>query len=102
MKNLSNIKLNYLYRDASNYKNYGSVIFSNTNGIPIKQIELALRNTLIDGEYFIANKWNIPELFFEEYNSDDHEFHEFYSIEITNELETHFTIEELILNISLI
>jgi len=85
MTDLNNIKFNYLYRDASNYKNFGSIIFHNPNNLSIDDVENIIRSQLIDGEYFYARKLNIPELFFEIPNSDDHEFHEFENVEMTNE-----------------
>jgi hypothetical protein len=87
MKNSDwNIKINYLYRDAGNYKIFGSVIFGNVTGLSIESIELAIRSRLIEGEYFIPEKWNIPRLSFEEYLPElDHDFHKFESIEETDE-----------------
>lgn len=78
-----NIQLNYLYRDGSNYKNYGNAIFSNPDNISSEIIEKSICSRLIDGEYFIAADWELPELFFEQPNQDDHGWHEFQSIELT-------------------
>lgn len=96
---LFNIKFNYLYRDASNYKNFGSIVFSNIHNITLQEIHHIIMTKLYDGEYFNAKIWNVPELFFEVPNSDDHEFHEFESIEITNDTKYYLTIEEFISNI---
>ena len=92
----NNIKFNYLYRDGSNYKNYKSIVFGNPNDISLAQIETTIKKSLIDDEYFYAEKWNLPELFFEVSNSDDHEFHEFESIEYTEEKRYLKTIEEFL------
>jgi len=81
----SNIKFNYIYRDASNYKQYGSIFLSNPNNISVTLIENIIRKNLIDGEFFVANKWGVPPLFFDMKNEDDHEWHEFENIEITEE-----------------
>lgn len=52
----------------------------------IGSIESAVRTSLIDGEYFVPEKWNIPRLSFEEYSPElDHDFHEFESVEETDE-----------------
>ena len=96
MSIINNIQFNYLYRDGSNYKNYGSIVFGNHNNISIILIENTIRENLIDGEYFYAKKWKLKSLFFEEPNCDDHEFHEFDSVEITSEQSNAITIEEFI------
>lgn len=88
-----NVRFNYLYRDGSNYKNFRSIVFGNRSLI---QIETVIRKNLIDGEYFYAEKWNLPQLFFENSNSDDHEFHEFESVEITDANQYLKTIEEFL------
>jgi len=94
---MNNIKLNYLYRDGGNYKQFGYVIFSNPNRVDIKIIGAIINESLIDGEFFIAEKWEVPSLFFEVQNEDDHAWHEFESIEITNESpNTALAIEDFI------
>jgi len=80
----TNIQLNYLYRDASNYKQYGSVVFGNDSNIAIDVISNIIIRNLIDGEYFIAEEWKVPTLYFEDKNEDDHQWHEFESLELTN------------------
>ena len=83
------IRLNYLYRDAGNYKEYGEMIFTNKDSKSIEEIELVLRKNLIEGEFFIPEKWNIPRLSFENYLPElDHDYHEFESLELTNESST--------------
>lgn len=80
-----NIKINYLYRDASNYKQFGYVVFTNNSGLGLNYIEKILRGRLIDGEYFSASEWGFPELFFDTSTSDDHDWHEWCGIEFTDE-----------------
>jgi hypothetical protein len=92
----NNIKFNYLYRDGSNYKNYTGIVFGNPNNLSLNQIEKIIKENLIDGEYFYTKKWDLPELFFEVSNSDDHEFHEFESIEYTEEKQHLKTTEEFL------
>ncbi|QEE48574.1 hypothetical protein FUA48_02995 [Flavobacterium alkalisoli] len=94
------IRFNYLYRDFSNYKNYGSVVLGNPNCISISEIDRLIREKLIEGEFFNAAKIGLPTLFFEISNCDDHELHEFLNIEIVHETECLWTIEELILRLS--
>jgi len=80
-----NIKFNYLYRDAGNYKEFDSLIFTNKDSLSIEYIELTIRKKLIEGEYFIPEKWNVPRLSFGNYSPElDHDYHEFESVEQTN------------------
>jgi len=78
-----NIRMQYLYRDAGNYKQWGEVIFKNQQATAPSELEKQVRSVLIDQEYFEAEKLNIPTLYFDEpISSDlDHEWHEFYSLE---------------------
>lgn len=80
-----NIKIFYLYRDASNYKNFNEIIFSNSDLIDLKYIAINLRKYFIDSQYFEAKAIFIPELYFENMNHDDHGWHEYIKSEITNE-----------------
>ena len=82
----NNIKFNYLYRDAGNYKQFSDIVFTNKNSLSLQEIELAIRKNLIEGEFFIPEKWNTPRLSFEDYSPElDHDYHEFESLEVTNE-----------------
>ena len=82
----NNIRFNYLYRDAGNYKEFGEIIFTNQDSKSLKEIELAIRKNLIEGEFFIPEKWNVPRLSFENYLPElDHDYHEFESVEVTDE-----------------
>jgi hypothetical protein len=91
-----NIKFNYLYRDNSNYKKYGSVVFTNPNNIDFHLIEEKIQKNLIDGEFFVTEDLGIPSLFFEEHNEDDHGWHEFENLEMTEETGYAGVIEELL------
>jgi len=85
---MGNIRLRYLYRDASNYKSWGDVVFSNAECIGARTVEKALSEGFLDDGLFIARQIRLPERFlYKEYwiNGDDHCFHEFYSIEDTLE-----------------
>ena len=79
-----NIRLNYLYRDAGNFKNWSEVIFTNKNNIELKLLEQKVRKILIDGEFFIAEIAGLKNLNFPEYIRElDHGWHEFSSFEDT-------------------
>jgi hypothetical protein len=79
-----NTLLEYLYRDASNYKQHGSVVLQ--GAISLKDI----RPLLIDGEYFIPSQAGLPDLQykfkaqgFECPSEDDHTWHEIVSLRPT-------------------
>ena len=95
-----NIKLEYLYRDAGNFKNYGEVIFSNPNNIALDIIASMVEKVLIDNMYFVASKVGLPDLRFAEYIPHlDHDWHEVDALQPTNDLPNdpgHRNIEEFI------
>jgi hypothetical protein len=83
---MANIKFNYLYRDAGNYKNFGFVIFRNLTNLSLSEFEDFLTLRLIGEQYFYADEWHIPDLHSGTWNNKfDHTFHEFESIEYTSE-----------------
>jgi hypothetical protein len=61
---MPNIKFNYLYRDGSNYKNYGFVIFTTPDNIALAELEARIVSRLIDDTYFYAQQWQLPDLRF--------------------------------------
>lgn len=70
-----NTRINYLYRDASNYKLYGSVIIPRE--ITRQQIQEIMKYCLpFDGEtrQFIPELVGFPKLEFDCPNEDDHFF----------------------------
>lgn len=81
-----NIKLNYLYRDGGNYKQFGSVTFLNKSGIsPEKATELLLEK-LISSEFFVAEDWKLTRLHKFPYDPEiDHNYHQFESFEFTQD-----------------
>ena len=84
-----NIKFGYLYRDGSNYKKFGEVNFPNPSNIPLEEIESCIKKHLIDGEWFYAGPWPVPDLHFDSWDpEDDHLFHEFHFVEQTEERPT--------------
>ena len=81
-----NIKLHYLYRDGANYKKHDWIVFSNSSGMALTQIEETIRESLVEGEWFYASKWQLPDLHFEDWDEEtDHNWHEFDCIEETDD-----------------
>lgn len=56
-----NTRFDYLYRDAGNWKRYGSVLF---RGAPEEGLEDRFRRACDRWELFIAGQVRLPELFF--------------------------------------
>ena len=93
---MPNIKLSYLYRDSCNYKNYGYAIFADLDNISLEQLETMIRSRLIDGKWFYANEWNLPNLFTNDIIPNlDPGWHEFESVEYTEE-STNYALYKLI------
>lgn len=81
-----NLRLNYRYRDAQNYKEFGSVVFSNLSGMTIEEATLLLKEKLISEEFFVPQDWGLPRLHTQPYNPEvDHEWHEFEEFELTDD-----------------
>ncbi|MFD0766749.1 hypothetical protein ACFQZI_17950 [Mucilaginibacter lutimaris] len=83
---MPNIKFFYRYRDGANYKNHSFFIFNNPTKIALAEIEASILSKLIDDTWFYADKWNVPDLHFDTWdNETDHTWHEFESIEFTDD-----------------
>ena len=82
---MTNIRFIYLYRDASNYKQHGEVIFSNETQRAVEEIDQTIRSLLSDGCFFIARQVQLEERFFAVVNEDDHPWHEFVQVEATTD-----------------
>jgi hypothetical protein len=81
---MHNIRFNYLYRDAGNYKKSASVVFSNPTGLVPKAAEKVLKDALTQDGLFVAHQIRIPDAFLFDQGgatSDDHCFHELDSVE---------------------
>lgn len=102
---MKNLKLNYFYRDASNYKTPGhELIFAG----PISPIEMReIQMTCEDEQYFIPDAVGLPDsrLQFEESGSpvyeeqDDHVFNEIFDdglALVTEEPNQEMTAQELL------
>ena len=86
-----NIRFSYLYRDYSNYKKFNEIVFNNPSNKSLKEINAFIEQHLIDGDWFYASEWKVPDLHFDNWDSeDDHFLHEFHSIEETTENSTFF------------
>jgi len=83
---MPNIKFNYLYRDSGNYKKYGFVVFHNPDKAELADVETFIRSKLIYTEWFYADEWGLPEIFFEciDFRVEP-TWHEFESIEYTDD-----------------
>jgi phage terminase large subunit-like protein len=92
-----NIRLNYLYRDGANYKNYVSVVCSNNDHLSFAEIREHIQKASIDGVWFYAKKWGLKELHLFPYDSElDHEWHEFEGVVETEEEATQGDISTLL------
>ena len=78
----------YLYRDASNYKAWGTILLT---GVPSQNDIAALRARLESGEYFVAEQVGIPAMYQELWDlsggptSDDHALHEFVALRVATD-----------------
>ena len=82
------MKFEYLYRDAGNNKIWGEIVFSNYDHIDPKVLDTHIRKLLIDHEFFIARKSNLPRLSFPIWDQKlDHDWYEYSSIDVTSDRE---------------
>jgi len=100
---MANIKFSYLYRDGGNYKNYGSVIFSNPDNVDLSELESLIKSKLVYDTWFYHDEWKLPSLRFTDWNFEtDPTWHEFENMEYTQEPpNTSMLLAELINNINL-
>lgn len=83
---MPNVKFNYLYRDAGNYKKSSSVVFSNPQELSPESVEETLRQFFLEKCLFIAGQVRVPDCFLftkGAATSDDHCFHELAGIDLT-------------------
>jgi hypothetical protein len=78
-----NTRVEYLYRDGSNYKQWGAIVF---RGVCDVTLQRRLFVALDRGEFFIANQVRLPELFFGDrpLYADDHCWHELAEVTATS------------------
>jgi hypothetical protein len=75
----------YLYRDASNYKQWGRVTFEDRGGLGLDSLDRRLLRAMMIDSTFVADQIRLPEIFlFSSWHVDvdDHCLHEFNSLEI--------------------
>jgi hypothetical protein len=83
---MPNIKFNYLYRDAGNHKNFNSIVFSDPQNIGLSAVDDLICSKLIFHHWFYADQLQVPDLHFGAWDNElDHTFHEFESVEYTDE-----------------
>ena len=95
---MKNTQIDYLYRDACNYKNWNTVVIKGE--ITKEQIE-TIMDCLDEREFFIPSQVGLPEARFDEWTEDDHCWFELGegSFEITERNATeNITVEELVSN----
>jgi hypothetical protein len=76
-------RVEYLYRDGSNYKQWGAVVF---RGECAEGLVRRLFAALDRGDFFIADQVRLPELFFADRPpyADDHCWHEIGEVTTTS------------------
>ncbi len=94
---VKNTEIHFLYRDASNYKKYNTVVVA--GAINAAQIE-RIRVSLNEGEYFIPEQIGLPCERFDDVTWDDHcwcELDPEYDIAPTDaDVTVDLTVEELV------
>jgi len=72
--------MEYLYRDAGNYKSWGAVVVSNTAAaMSLAEIAATARASLIDGAWFVAAAADLPDLRGDQWDDElDHDWHELH------------------------
>jgi hypothetical protein len=81
-----NIEFRYLYRDGSNYKKHGRVVFSNPDQLTPESVGKALEKAFLTDGLFIARQVRLSEVFLYAdgaFSYDDHCYHEFSSVRST-------------------
>lgn len=85
LKYKSNIRMEYLYRDAGNYKFRGDVVFTNLRSLSVSEIESLARECLIDGAWFVTTHPSVPDLRPTDLDYElDHDWHEIHSFSETD------------------
>ncbi len=59
---MANLRFNYFYRDADNYKLFGSEVFLNKERLDVRSVTALIMSALIDGQYFYPSEWGLPLL----------------------------------------
>ena len=84
-----NIRFDYFYRDAGNYKLFNSVVFSNKRGLSIEHIVKVVKISFIDKGWFDPLACGLPQLKFEKFDEElDSDWHELSKICFTDQAAT--------------
>lgn len=96
--NMKNTQIDYLYRDACNYKNWNTVVVKGE--INKEQIEIII--DCLDGrEFFIPSQVGLSESRFDKWTEDDHCWFELDEgdFKLTDhDADVNMTVEELVSN----
>ncbi|WP_167611464.1 hypothetical protein [Maribellus sediminis] len=80
------IIIEYLYRDAGNYKLFEEAEIANPNNLTLQEFEKWFNDRLIDGLYFIPHDFGLIKPQFPAYNPElDHDWCEFILLRQSNE-----------------
>lgn len=88
------VKLVYMYRDASNWKQLGSVVFGTNSDTSVDALNEQLVNILDEDKFFVAHKSGVPELFPDDWNLNSplhHGWHEASGFHEVNPTDWHPT-----------
>jgi hypothetical protein len=88
--NNSNTKVTYMYRDASNYKYWGSFVVK--GHLAIEELE----PYFFDSEFFVATEVGLKHLLTDSWNEDDHVLHTISEMESTEQEECICTASEFV------
>jgi hypothetical protein len=90
------ITIEYLYRDAGNFKLFGDKTFSNKTKIDKDTIIDIINRSLMEGIYFMPEKWGLKRLRFHYYLiENDHPWHELENILFDTEIDFEEDISDL-------
>lgn len=81
-----NIRFEYLYRDAGNFKQWGEVVFANPEQVAATLVAASAASGLLESLYFIADEALVPDLHFDKHIAKlDHDWHEVHGFFETDE-----------------
>ncbi len=79
------IIIEYLYRDAGNYKLFEEAIIENPNNLTLIEFQKWFRSKLIDGLWFVPNDFDLVKPQFPNYDPElDHDWCEFILLKEEN------------------
>ncbi len=78
---VKNTLIEYLYRDADNYKVWNEAVVS---GVLTDEEKAQIEGSLSEGEYFLPQQVGLPEKRFDEETESDHPWFELITIKDTN------------------